>query len=257
VSSGFLRRTTVKLPLDQANLTDDGLAFAEVTSAQAFAREVPPVAAPARPLSAETEVSLPDTRLDGALLNADTRHAVALLLSRGGSAYKLALDQASFAGKELHVAGQLDALKPYYRDEDLTETVEETIARLHLNYDERRSVEVSVEAGDVLVRGNVRTKHSRQAVEAAVTSAEWVNAVTIDLPDDVSLEFDIAQALYRAGVAREAEVYPRSALGEVTLFGYATTPEAAAEAVRAASRVHGVRTVHDRLELRPKITAAA
>ncbi len=258
VSGGLIRPTTIKLPLEMASLSKDGLAFTEVTTAQAFAREVPPVAAPARPLSAATPVSMPGTRLAGALVAQRSRRLAGLLLSRGGSLYTMPVDQVTFTGKELHPAGQADSLTRYYADEEFAEAVREAITGHHiLNGDELRTLEISVAGGNAVITGSVRTKQVREAIQTAAQTVTGLGSVDVRVIDDLDIEFEIGQVLYQAGVSRTAEVYPRSALGEVSLFGYADTKDSAAEAMRVASRVPGVRTVHDRLDIRRSQPAMA
>src|SRR5205807_707774 len=64
VRRGLLRKRTVKLPLNAATgWSTDYVAFDGITSEAAFAREVPPAAAPARPMSLETPVAMPGARL--------------------------------------------------------------------------------------------------------------------------------------------------------------------------------------------------
>src|SRR3990170_337886 len=74
VARGLFRPTEVKLPFSIAAAWDDGSLSLDCTSDQAFGREVPPVAAPAMPLSARTPVSAGD-RLAGALVSRDSRRA--------------------------------------------------------------------------------------------------------------------------------------------------------------------------------------
>jgi osmotically-inducible protein OsmY len=123
--------------------------------------------------------------------------------------------------------------------------------------DECRSLEISAQNGAALLSGNVRTKRSVETLDALAASVPGVEAVSVEIADDVSLESDVAGALYRSGLSRSAAIYPRSALGRVTLYGRAPSTEAAAEAMRVASRVPGVRSVNDRLEVLPAQLATA
>jgi hypothetical protein len=118
-----LRPTTVKLPFEAASWSAEHVAFAEATSTQAFAREVPPVAAPARPLSGGASVSRPGMKLAGALVESVSRRAVEVLLTRGGRAYRVPVEQVTFSGKDLIVGGQADALVPFYSDQELEANV--------------------------------------------------------------------------------------------------------------------------------------
>jgi len=249
VTNGLWRSNTVKLPFDTATWTADHVTFPAATSIQAFAREVPPVAAPALPLSGNTPLSIPGARVAGALICARTQQTTELLLTRGGVAYRVPVDQATFSGKELLVTTRADALERFYGNGQIEEAVREAIRRSRaLPVDETMAVGVSVSDGSVHITGNVRTKQSLAVIRGAVSDVPGVNGASIEAADDATLEFDVAQALYRSGVARGAEIHPRSALGIVTLFGFTATSEAAAEAVRVASRVPGVRSVNNLTE---------
>jgi osmotically-inducible protein OsmY len=258
VTDGVVRSTTVKLPLDKAAWTAERVSFPEATSAQAFAREVQPVAAPARPVTAHTPLSMPGTRLAGALVDSHLRTAQELLVSRGGNTYRVPTDQVTFSGKDIVIAARGASLDRYYDDESIQEGVEQAIARSHaIPADESREIEVSVRNGRIVITGNVRTKQAKDMLTAATSTVPGVSGSSIEVVDDVSLEFDIARALHNAGIARDAGIHPRSALGDVTLFGFVRSAESAAEGVRAAARVPGVRSVHDRMEVGDHVTATA
>jgi len=258
VTDGFIRPVTVKLPFDKATWDSERVSFAEATSKQAFAREVPPVAAPARPVTAKTAVSIPGGRLTGALVDSDSRRAEELLLALGGTLHRAPVDQVTFSGKEILVAARADSLARYYRDDAIEQALSDAIARSRaIPADEGREVEVVVRNGAALISGNVRTKQALDTLKNAVSGVPEAADVVMDIVDDLTLESEIAQALLRAGVSRGSEIYPRSALGEVRLFGFAQSAEAAAEAVRAAARVSGLRSVHDRIEVPARAAATA
>src|SRR3972149_10334814 len=65
VSRGLFRLVEVRLPFAIADLWDDGALSLDCTSDQAFGREVPPLAAPAMPISARTPVSAAGAWLAG------------------------------------------------------------------------------------------------------------------------------------------------------------------------------------------------
>ena len=251
VTAGLIRRTTVKLPFEAASLVAGHVNFAGATSAQALAREVPPVAAPARPLSAGTPVSVPGTTVAGVLVDTNTHQAVELIVSRGGSKYRVRLDQVSPSGKELLVTGGESALTLFVSDAEIEEGLRDAIARRHVvPTDDMSALGISVANGIVRMRGNTRTRQALDAVYEIIASEPAVIDVRKEAVDDGSLEFDVAAALHRSGVLRGAEVYPRSNLGEVTLFGFAVSAGAASEVVLVTSRVPGVQAVHDRIEVR-------
>ena len=258
VKAGLIRSTTVKLPLEAATLWADRVSFAEATSTQAFAREIPPVAAPARPLSGRTPVSVPGATLAGALVETQTHRAVELIVSRGGSKYRVPIEQVTASGKELLVTGGESALALYIGDREIEEELRDTIARGRVvPMEDIGAIGISVEDGTVHVRGNTRTKQALEAIYEIAAAVPGQRGVSEEGVDDGSLEFDVAAALHRSGVLRGAEVYPRSNLGEVTLFGFAVSAGAASEVVLVTSRVPGVKAVRDRIEVRaPQIVTA-
>jgi osmotically-inducible protein OsmY len=201
---------------------------------------------------------MPGTRLAGALVDPASRTARELLVTRGGSTYRVPTDQATFSGKDIVIAARGDSLDLYYNDKSIAEAVERTIARSRaIPADESREIEVSALSGRVTIKGNVRTKQAKDTLTAAASRAPGATGASIEVVDDAALEFGVARALHNAGIARDAGIHPRSALGDVTLFGFAQSASAAAEAVRAATRVAGVRSVHDRIEIASRQPAPA
>ena len=75
------------------------------------------------------------------------------------------------------------------------------------------------------------------------------------ITDDFELEAAIGLALDRQGLGRDAEVYARSSLGQVTLYGTASSPRQAEDIVRAVAKVPGVRQVHNVLAVRAAAAA--
>src|SRR3990170_5409379 len=73
VSRGLFRPVEVRLPFAIAAAWDDGALSLDCASGQAFGRELPPVAAPAMPVSARTPVSAAEVRLAGALVERESR----------------------------------------------------------------------------------------------------------------------------------------------------------------------------------------
>jgi osmotically-inducible protein OsmY len=65
--------------------------------------------------------------------------------------------------------------------------------------------------------------------------------------DDITLETTIGMALSKAGLQRRAEVYARSNLGRVTLYGSATSPQLNDDVTREIARIPGVREVTSKL----------
>jgi osmotically-inducible protein OsmY len=75
--------------------------------------------------------------------------------------------------------------------------------------------------------------------------------------DDLSLEFAVSRSLLQAGIGHNAIIHPRARLGETTLYGHTDSTGSAEEAVRAASRVPGVRSVSNRLDIPQRQASSA
>ena len=249
VRRGMLRWTTsIKLPFSASPAWSDQRVSFDCTSRQAFAREVPPVAAPARPLSADTPTSMPGAHLSGLLVEPTTRRASEVIIRlSGGPKGRLPVRDVSFEGKVLRIAAQAENLAPYLTDDALSLQVREMLEAT-LAGDERRSVSADVHSGVVTLKGNVRTKQTREWLTMVVGAVEGATNRHSEVVDDMELELRIGQALASSGLSRNAGVYARSALGEVTLFGYAPAAAAMDEIVRVVSRVPGVRRVRSRME---------
>ena len=70
----------------------------------AFAREIPPVAAPARPLASDTPISNPSTRFAGLLVRQSTRRAEEMIVSHGVQGlFRVPVADVSFSGKTLTI----------------------------------------------------------------------------------------------------------------------------------------------------------
>ncbi len=249
VTRGLWRRSSVKLPLSAASAyNDEQLTFEQVTSVQAFAREIPPLAAPARPLSRETPLALSGASLLGAVLEMDSRRGRQLLIARRGQAYRLPVTDVSFQGKVLHIAAQAETLMPYRTDGELEELARRALADgRDLTPADRRALQVDVLDGIVHLSGNART---RQTAEAARRSIEAAAPVSFEVIDEAQLETDIGQALDRAGLQRLAGVYARATMGDVIIYGSAPSQTIAEEVARAVARVPGVGSVTNRLQVR-------
>jgi osmotically-inducible protein OsmY len=251
ISAGLIKPRIIKLPMESAEWEGSHVAFPEITSGQALRREVPPVAAPARPLTGETPVALPDARLAGLIVEHASGRVQEILFSRAGSLYRLGSGQIIFQGSEIRIAAQTDTLIPYKTPRELIDTAREALARRReLTGEERRGIAVSVVDDEVLLSGNVLTPRSRTIVTQAVAAAVAPTPVRESLSDDLSLELAVSRALVRAG--RAEGVHPRSRLGVITLYGHAHSDAAAAEAARAATPVTGVRSVQSRIDVRPR-----
>lgn len=250
---GLLRSSSVRLPFSAASgWSRDDISFS-CSSGEAFGRRLAPVAAPARTLSARTAVEAPGARLVGALVERRKRRVAHLLIRQGvapAREYKAAADQVSFKDSRLLLAVQVKRLPVYRSDEELGFLVREALAsHPRLTADDRRALTMEVSDGVVRLAGNVRTTQARDWAEQAAASVDGAAALRNEVADDIHLELSVAQALDRAGLFRTALVQPRSALGEVTLFGHAASAGAVAEIMRLASGVPGVRWVTSRLEV--------
>lgn len=218
------------------------------TSRAAFAREIPPVAARARLLSNETPFSIPNVRLLGLLVEPDSRRATDVLIRRGGEKYRFPVDLISFDAKTLRLGSRGEELVPYLTDDELAEDVGRTLgSNPHISGDERGGLIVRASSGVVTISGNLRTKQMKDLVRASLAALANFAEVRLEVVDDIDLELAIGRALERAGLQHHAEAYPRSTLGEVTLFGRAPSATTVEEIVRVVSQVAGVRSVTSRM----------
>jgi osmotically-inducible protein OsmY len=251
ISSGvlFLQQSAVKT-------LADGQVYISANSIQAFAREIPPVAAPARPVSAATPVSRSGTRFAGVILNTADKRATEALVSRGLTAYRVPVSQLTFEGKTLTFTSAPDELAEFHADSDILARIRSAITEdQNLSPDDKRSVSVDMQGGVAILGGNVRLKQTAERVEALVSSVPGVVSVRNTITDDFELEAAIGLALDRQGLGRDAEVYARSSLGEVTLYGSVSSQRQADDIVRAVEKAPGVRQVQNLLAVRA--TAAA
>ena len=257
IQHGFFKTVTVRLPLEASTGWDDGLlAFDETTSAAAFGRELPPIAAPSRPVSRETPLGI-GGRLAGVLLDPATHRAHEVLIEREGRSYRLPAEGVTFDGKTMHPGVQPDALVPYYTDDELREQVRHALGSAReISSAELPHISAEAAGAGIRLAGNVRSKHSREAAKRAVSRTLGVQVNADALADDIELETEIGMELERSGLARTAEVYARSILGEVALRGRAPSQSQADEAVRVVARVPGVRGVTNKIEVGPPERAA-
>jgi len=253
VSRGLFRPVEVRLPFSIADAWDDGVLSLDCTSDQAFGRELPPVAAPAMPISARTPVSAPEARLAGALVERSSRRVSRLLLTAGlltRDTRAVVATEVTLEGGVVRLAAQMDALPLYRPDPQLLQAVRDAIAvQPHLTADERRAVSVDVADGVAYLSGNVRSPRAKGSVQQAAASVPGVGEVRSDVVDDRALETAVGRALDAAGMFRHGRLYVRAALGEVTLEGYISKAGAAAEIAKAAAAVPGVRSTLDRMEV--------
>jgi osmotically-inducible protein OsmY len=253
VEGGFLLwRTSVRLPLSAAAAWDDDCVRFTCTSRQAFNHELPPVAVPSRPIAPDTPVSVPSVSIAGALVDRSDRRVREILLVRGvGALLRIPVSEVSFEGKTLALATQPDVLPHYRPDREILEAIHRTVREdPGLTGDDKRGLHLSVEGGIVTMTGNTRVRKARERTVQLTGAVPGVAFVKDEAHDDLSLETAIGLALDRAGVSRHSEVYARSSLGEVQLYGYVPSDAAAGDALRAVGAVPGVREVISRLELR-------
>jgi osmotically-inducible protein OsmY len=252
VSRGLFRPVEVRLPFAIAAAWDDGALSLDCTSDQAFGRELPPVAAPAMPISARTPVSAAEARLAGALVERESRRVSRLLLAAGMlTRHTRAVDvrEVTLERGAVQLAAQLDALPVYRPDPELLQAVRDALAaHPYLTADDRRAVSVDVADGVAHLSGNVRTPQAEASVRDAAASVPGVSEVRSAVVDDRALETAVGRALDAAGMFRHGRLYVRAALGEVTLEGYISTAGPAADIVKAAA-VPGVRSVVDAMEV--------
>ena len=253
VESGFLLwRSSVRLPLSAvSDWTDDSVTFT-CTSRQAFGHEVPPVAVPSRPIASDTPVSAPTVRIAGALIDQNDRKVQEVILSRRSGYLRIPVADVVFEGKTLALSAQPEALQRYRSDEEIGRSIHRAIRSDDgLTADEKRVLRFAVEGGAVTMSGNARVKNARGRAVEIVGAISGVTKVDDTSHDDLSLETAVGLALDGAGIGRHSEIYTRSSLGKLQLYGYVPSGAARDDAVRVAAAVAGVREVTSRLEVQP------
>jgi osmotically-inducible protein OsmY len=245
ISSGVLfLRQSVKLPASAVESFSEGAVYIAASSTKAFARELPPIAAPARPVSSQTPVSRSGMRFAGVILDTTDKRVTEVLISRGLTTYRAPVSKLTFDGKTLMFTAAPDQLPAYRADTDILADIRRAITEDGgLTPDDKRSVTVDVESGAVTLGGNVRVKQTGERMDAIVRGVPGVIGVRDEIIDDFALESAIGLALDR----RSADVQARSSLGQVTLYGTASSPRLAEDIIRAVAKVRGVRQVHNLL----------
>jgi osmotically-inducible protein OsmY len=257
ISSGtFFSQQSVRLPMTAVKSLGSGAVHIAATSYKAFAREVPPVAAPARPVSSGTPLSSGGLRFAGALLNVNGHYQVAeVLVSRGFTTYRVPLSRVGFQGATLQFTSAPGELAEYHFDDDILEQIKRVIVEdRNLMPDDKRYVHASVEGGAVTLTGNVQVRASREYLATLVRRVPGVVSVDNRAVDDLDLESAIGTAILREGLAH-ARVYARSKLGEVTLYGAVASPRQAEDVERAIARVPGVRVAKNQLTINAAVAA--
>jgi osmotically-inducible protein OsmY len=253
VERGFLFfQDSIRLPLSAAtSWSDEHVAFG-CTSMQAFTHEVPPVAVPSRPVSAETPLSTPGARFAGALVAEGDRKVAEIIISRGiAGLNRIKVTEVGFEGKTLALAQQPDTLPRYRPDAEILGDIHRAIREdTGLTGDDKRGLTVTIDGGTATIGGNVRVGKAAQRAVAIAANTAGVAHVEDRTHDDISLETAIGLALDRSGVARHSEVFARSSIGEVQLYGYVPSSAAGEDVMRAVGSVPGVRNVISRLVVR-------
>jgi len=253
VETGFLFwRNSIRLPLSAASGWDDDHVAFSCTTTQAFSHQVPPVAVPSRPVSADTPLSAPGASFAGALVSRSDRKLIEIILSRGVSGLvHVGAGNTHFEGKTLTLAVQPDGLPRYRPDPAVLLDVHRAVREdTGLTADDKRGLHFSVSGGVVTMSGNVRVPHAKERAQWLVSQVPGVMSVRDQAIDDILLETAIGLALDKAGITRHSEVFARASLGVLQLYGYVSSPAAADDAVRAAGAIPGVREVVNRLEVR-------
>jgi osmotically-inducible protein OsmY len=260
VSHGLFRPGETKLPFSAAVDWGDGFIAFDLSSREAFRRELPPLPAFGPTLSARTPVSASGVRLAGALVERSTRRAAQLLFAAGllGGPITAPVEATSLESGVLALSAQMSALPSYRSDAELLQAVRDALAGdRRLTADDRRALVVEVADGVAYLSGNVRTPQAEAHAVAAASAVPGVSGARNAVLNDHRLEGDVARALDAAGLYRYGRVYVRSALGQVTLSGFLSAPAAADDIVRVTGAVPGVVSVENHMEARQPPAAAA
>ncbi|MDP9181030.1 MAG: BON domain-containing protein [Chloroflexota bacterium] len=245
VSSGVLFfRQSVKLPMSAVKSFTEEAVYIAASSTKAFAREIPPIAAPARPVSSQTPVSRGRMRLSGVILDTTDRRVTEVLVSRGLTTYRVPISELMFDRKTLMFTAAPEQLREYRADADILGRIRRAITEDEgLTPDDKRNVTVDVEGSVVTLGGNVRVKQTGERIDAIARRVPGIIAMRNEIIDDFALESAIGMALDRQALSVSATVHVRSNLGQVTLYGTASSPRQAEDIIRAVAKVPGVRQV--------------
>ncbi len=252
VASGFLFASrSVRLPFTSVSAWSGDSVRIAANSFPAFNREIPPVAAPARPLDASNPISHPGTRFAGLVVRRMDRRAVEVILSRGvGVLYRVPVSEISFSAKTMTVAVEPGQLVRYHPDADILDEVQSQIAEdAVIPTEDKQHVKVDVEEGVVTVSGNVRVSQTRDYIGLVASQVDGVVEVRNEIQDDFGIEAAIGLALSGVSAQHTGRVYVRSNLGEVRVDGFVTAQRAIEDVVRTIARIPGVRSVINRLRV--------
>jgi osmotically-inducible protein OsmY len=252
VASGFFfLSSSVRLPFSSVTSWNDQEVRIAANSFTAFAREIPPVAMAARPLSAASPTSHPSTSFAGATVRVSDRKAVEILISRGMTTYRVPIDGVAYEGKTMTISVQPGNLTRYAPDAEIIDRLRHAVSTNEwLTPADKQSLVIDVQTGVAHVAGNVRLAQTRDYVLSFVGEVPGVAAVESSLHDDHGIEAAIGRSMDKEGIQREADVFARSNLGEVTLYGAAPTAQMIEDIARAIGRVPGVRQVINHIDMR-------
>jgi osmotically-inducible protein OsmY len=195
-------------------------------------------------------MALAGSRLTGALVSSKSRKVTSLIVNVGTKPLRVPIADVTFEGKTLRLTVHPDALPEHRTDRDIAAEVWRLLrSDKVIMPDERKGLTVDVAGGIVTINGSVRRKSTKERAESLVAEVTGITELRSQLTDDLQLEIDIGARLYKSDIERVADIYPRSSLGDVVLFGRAPSPEVAADAVRVTSAVQGVGNVTNRLEV--------
>jgi osmotically-inducible protein OsmY len=175
-----------------------------------------------------------------------------IILSRRAGHLRIPVTDVVFEGKTLALSAQPEALQRYRPDDAIGRSIHRAIRNDNgLTADEKRGLHFAVEGGVVTMSGNARVENARERAIEIVGALSGVTRVSDASHDDLSLETAVGLALDGAGVGRHSEIYARSSLGNLKLYGYVPSGAARDDAVRVAAAVAGVLEVTSRLEVQP------
>jgi osmotically-inducible protein OsmY len=207
---------------------------------------------PSRPIANDTPVAPSDVKIAGALIDQGDRQVQEIILSRRAGHVRIPVSDVVFEGRTLSLSAQPETLPRYRPDYEISRSIHRAIRNdAGLTADEKRGLHFAVEGGVVTMSGNARVENARERAIEIVDAISGVTMVNDASHDDLSLETAVGLALDGAGVGRHSEIYARSSLGQLQLYGYVPSPAARDDAVRVAAAVAGVRDVTSKLEVQP------
>jgi len=139
---------------------------------------------------------------------------------------------------------RVSGMPAYRRDVHVEADLRERLTKSsRVPQSELRGVTLKVEEGTVAFRGNVKSRHTVEALRYETRRVRGASSLLLDLSCDAEMELEIAASLAEHTRGNGGPLQVSSMLGEVKLMGHLPGEDVCAELDKAASSVAGVRSV--------------